>query len=97
MKLRDCPDCDGDAFVDIFDSEGVGVIGPGPCPNPDCRDGKIEDVGSNEDYRDPNRVRHYVPLDGGHIAFSADKDIDEKTVEAIKELGRAAMKKMEES
>lgn len=27
-----CVVCDGDGYVDLLDSEGFDVIGPGPCP-----------------------------------------------------------------
>lgn len=36
-----CPVCEGDGYVDVPDPETGGVLGPAPCPNPDCEGGRV--------------------------------------------------------
>jgi len=87
MKIRDCWVCEGSRYLP--DGEPCGNCGGS---------GQLKDVGGNEDYRPVERVRHYVPLEGGgQIQFSGDRDIDGETVDALKQLGEAARDLMKDA
>lgn len=31
-----CEDCQDDGYIDVVDPNTGGVLGPSPCPNPEC-------------------------------------------------------------